>query len=50
MKDGDKLLAVLQQRAGIHDRYHQFILLFLRGRSYTPDWIYWKEWIDAHRS
>jgi len=50
MKDGDKLLIELKKRAEIRDRYHQFLLLYLHGCAYTPDWLYWGEWVDANRS
>jgi len=52
MKDGDRLLAELRRKAEteIRDRYYQFSTLLSRGYPYTPDWLYWAEWIDAHRS
>jgi len=50
IKDGDRLLAELRRRAGIRDRYYQFFTLLSRGYLYTPDWLYWTEWLDAHRS
>ncbi len=50
MKDGDKLLAGLQQKAELRDRCHQFLKLLLCCRLYAPDWLYWQEWIDASRS
>ena len=50
MKDGDRLLIELKREAEIRDRCYQFLQLFLCGCSYTPDWLYWREWVDASRS
>jgi len=50
MKDGDRLLAKLRRMADTRDRCYWFITLLLRGCLYAPDWLYWTEWVDAHRS